>query len=107
MIRKKRFESDTQTANTYLQLFGLTQRTNTSTFDLENRVWPRPADPNFELSLGASAARVIRDQFLVFPSLRPFARNGLARGGNPSNDTIYTTPSEYVRRLSARSRYTI
>ncbi|HEX2723176.1 MAG TPA: cell surface protein SprA, partial [Gemmatimonadaceae bacterium] len=86
-----------QGANTYLQLFGLAQRTNTSTFDLENRLWPRPSDPNFELSLGASAARVIRDQFLVFPSLRPFARNGLARGANPSNDTIYTTPSEYVR----------
>jgi len=83
--------------STYLQLFGLAQRTNTSTFDIENRLWPRPSDPNFELSLGASAAKVIRDQFLVFPSLRPFAKNGLARGGNPSNDTIYTTPSEYVR----------
>jgi hypothetical protein len=95
--QEKAVESEVESANTYLQLFGLAQRTNTSTFDLENRLWPRPADPNFELSLGASAARVIRDQFLVFPSLRPFAKNGLARGGNPSNDTIYTTPSEYVR----------
>ena len=95
--QEKALESETQTSNTYLQLFGLTQRTNTSTFDLENRIWPRPADPNFELSLGASAARVIRDQFLVFPSLRPFAKDGLARAGNPSNDTIYTTPSEYVK----------
>jgi hypothetical protein len=95
--QEKAVESETQTANTYLQLFGLSQRTNTSTFDIENRIWPRPADPNFELSLGASASRVIRDQFLVFPSLRPFARNGLARGNNPSNDTIYTTPSEYLR----------
>src|SRR6185503_20247027 len=83
--------------NTYLQLFGLAQPTNTSTFDLENRLWPRPSDPNFELSLGASASKVIRDQFLVFPSLRPFAKNGLARGANPSNDTIYTTPSEYIK----------
>ncbi|MDO8502554.1 MAG: cell surface protein SprA [Gemmatimonadaceae bacterium] len=95
--QEKAVESKTQTANTYLQLFGLAQRTNTSTFDIENRLWPRPSDPNFELSLGASAAPVIRDQFLVFPSLRPFAKNGLARGGNPSNDTIYTTPSEYVK----------
>jgi hypothetical protein len=95
--QEKAVESETQTANTYLQLFGLAQRTNTSTFDIENRLWPRPADPNFELSLGASAAKVIRDQFLVFPSLRPFAKNGLARGGNPANDTIYTTPSEYVK----------
>ncbi|MBA2706878.1 MAG: cell surface protein SprA [Gemmatimonadaceae bacterium] len=84
-------------ADTYLQLFGLAQRTNTSTFDIENRLWPRPGDPNFELSLDPSATRVIRDQFLVFPSLRPFAKNGLAGPVNPSNDTIYTTPSEYVR----------
>ncbi len=95
--QEKTVEPGGQGANTYLQLFGLAQRTNTSTFDIENRLWPRPSDPNFELSLGASAAKIIRDQFLVFPSLRPFARNGLARGANPSNDTIYTTPSEYVR----------
>lgn len=87
----------TGTAATFLQLFGLAQKTNSSTFDLENRLWPRPSDPNFELSLGASAARVIRDQFLVFPSLRPFATNGLAGRLNPTNDTIYTTPSEYVK----------
>ncbi|MEO8575896.1 MAG: cell surface protein SprA, partial [Gemmatimonadales bacterium] len=95
--QEKVIESKGANANTYLQLFGLTQRTNTSTFDIENRLWPRPSDPNFELSLGASASKVIRDQFLVFPSLRPFAKNGLARGANPSNDTIYTTPSEYIR----------
>jgi hypothetical protein len=82
---------------TFLQLFGLAQKTNSSTFDIENRLWPRPSDPNFELSLGASASKVIRDQFLVFPSLRPFARNGLVGPRNPSNDTIYTTPSEYVK----------
>ncbi|MFN2602969.1 MAG: cell surface protein SprA, partial [Gemmatimonadaceae bacterium] len=89
-------ESGTQAA-TFLQLFGLSQKTNSSTFDLENRLWPRPGDPNFELSLGASASQVIRDQFLVFPSIRPFARNGLVGRTNPSNDTIYTTPSEYVK----------
>ncbi len=82
-------------ADTYLQLFGLAQSTNSSSFDIENRIWPRPGDPNFELSLGNSAARTIRDQFLVFPSLRPFARNGLA-GLNPPNDTIYSTPAEYL-----------
>ncbi|HVD60620.1 MAG TPA: cell surface protein SprA, partial [Gemmatimonadaceae bacterium] len=82
---------------TLLQLFGLAQKTNSSTFDIENRLWPRPSDANFELSLGASASKVIRDQFLVFPSLRPFARNGLVGARNPANDTIYTTPSEYVK----------
>jgi len=84
-------------ADTYLKLFGLAQSTNSSTFDLENRIWPRPSDPNFELSLGSPGARTIRDQFLVFPSAKPFAANGLASGGNPTNDTIYTTPPEYVR----------
>jgi hypothetical protein len=84
-------------ADTYLKLFGLAQSTNSSSFDLENRIWPRPSDPNFELSLGSPGAHTIRDQFLVFPSAKPFASNGLAVGGNPANDTIYTTPPEYVR----------
>lgn len=84
-------------ADTYLKLFGLAQSTNSSSFDLENRIWPRPSDPNFELSLGSPGAHTIRDQFLIFPSAKPFASNGLAVGGNPTNDTIYTTPPEYVR----------
>jgi hypothetical protein len=84
-------------ADTYLKLFGLAQATNSSSFDLENRLWPRPSDPNFELSLGSPGSRTIRDQFLIFPSAKPFASNGLATGGNPTNDTIYTTPPEYVR----------
>ncbi|MDQ6870530.1 MAG: cell surface protein SprA [Gemmatimonadota bacterium] len=85
------------TADTYLKLFGLAQSTNSSSFDLENRIWPRPSDPNFELSLGSPGSHTIRDQFLIFPSAKPFAANGLATGGNPSNDTVYTTPPEYVR----------
>ena len=84
-------------ADTYLQLFGLSQTTNNSSFDVENRIWPRPGDPNFELSLGSSGAKTIRDQFLVFPSAKPFAAAGLVGSGNPANDTIYTTPPEYVR----------
>jgi hypothetical protein len=84
-------------ADTYLKLFGLAQVTNSSSFDLENRLWPRPSDPNFELSLGSPGSHTIRDQFLIFPSAKPFASNGLASGGNPTNDTIYTTPPEYVR----------
>jgi hypothetical protein len=84
-------------ADTYLKLFGLAQSTNSSSFDLENRIWPRPSDPNFELSLGSPGAHTIQDQFLIFPSAKPFASTGLAVAGNPTNDTIYTTPPEYVR----------
>ncbi|MEO9115314.1 MAG: cell surface protein SprA [Gemmatimonadaceae bacterium] len=83
-------------AATYLQLFGLAQPTNSSTFDVENRLWPRPTDPDFALGVGAFGTSTIRDQFLVFPSVRPFASTGLAGPGNPHNDTVYTTPADYL-----------
>ncbi len=82
--------------DTYLQRFGLAQRTNSSSFDVENRLWPRPADPNVVIG-GGEAVPIIRDHFLVFPSAEPFARSGLAGSlGNPSNDTLYRTPGEYL-----------
>ncbi len=83
-------------AETYLKLFGLAQATNTSTFDVENRVWPRPTDPDFALGVGVFGTQIIRDQFLVFPSVRPFASNGIAGTANPHNDTLYTTPAQYL-----------
>ena len=83
-------------AQTFLEAFGLAQETNSSTFDFENRLWPRPSDPNLQVGFSVSSSRMINDQFLVFPSVRPFARDGLASGGNPSNDAIYSTPSEQL-----------
>jgi cell surface protein SprA len=83
-------------AQTFLQLFGLAQATNPSAFDVVNRLWPRPGDPVFSLG-GTASTRLIRDQFLVFPSLQPFARAGLAQpASNPSNDAIYSAPNEYL-----------
>lgn len=93
---------------TFLQMFGLSQATNPSEFDYENRLWPRVADPIFNLGTGAvdvrngqsfDAARIFRDYFLIFPSTRPFARRaagGLVAAGNPFNEEIYTTPGEYL-----------
>ena len=83
-------------AATYLQLFGIAQPTNSSTFDVENRLWPRPTDPDFALGVGAFGTSTIRDQFLIFPSVKPFASTGLAGAGNPHNDTVYTTPADYL-----------
>jgi hypothetical protein len=84
--------------NTYLEIFRLAQPTNRALFDAENRLWPRRQDPNFNLgSPTISATPLIRDVFIVFPSLEPFSRRGLAF--SPSlvpNDTIYRTPSEYL-----------
>lgn len=83
-------------AGSYLQLFGLAQLANATTFDFENRLWPRPNDPNF-LVANVPGSRIFRDQFIVFPSLEPFARRGLARpAAVAANDTIYRTPSEYL-----------
>lgn len=84
------------TAGSYLQLFGLSQLNSATTFDWENRLWPRPNDPNF-LVANIPGARIFRDQFIVFPSLEPFSRRGLARPSEvAANDTIYRTPSEYL-----------
>ena len=89
-------------AATFLQLFGVAQPGNPGSFDTDNRLWPRPGDPGFSLApiSGAgtvSSATGATDQFLVFPSLLPFARAGLAQpAGNPANDAIYTTPDIYL-----------
>lgn len=92
---------------TFLQMFGLSQRTNPAEFDYESRIWPRRSDPVFNLGAGAAdirngltldAARIVHDYFVVFPSLRPFAHadSGLVTPGNPTNDPIYTIPGEYL-----------
>jgi cell surface protein SprA len=92
---------------TFLQMLGLAQATSPADFDYENRLWPRASDPVFNLGAGAidvrngqsmNAGRLIREQFLVFPSLRPFSARtaGLVAPGNPTNDAIYTSPGEYL-----------
>ncbi|HEU4570160.1 MAG TPA: cell surface protein SprA, partial [Gemmatimonadales bacterium] len=81
-------------APTYLQLFGLAQPTNPSAFDAVNRLWPRDADPNLATNAGGGSAKLIRDYFVVFPSLRPFADSGRVDPPDPVNDSLYRTPDE-------------
>ena len=84
------------TSDTWLQLFGLAQSGNSATFDVDNRLFPRAGDPNYTVG-GAAGTRILRDYFLVFPSLRPFSRSGLAQpAGNPTSEAVYTTPGEYL-----------
>ena len=93
-------------AQSYLQMFGLAQGNNPQSLDVDNRLWPRPSDPNVNQSAGGVNTKLISDYFLVLPSLQPFARQttspdgqpagGLAQAGNPANDTIYRTPGEYL-----------
>lgn len=87
---------DVSRGQTYLQLFGLSQATNGAQFDVENRLWPRPNDPNV-LAAGNAGQKLFRDYFVVFPSAQPFARAGLAQPrANPANDTLYSFPNEYL-----------
>lgn len=89
---------DPSRGETYLRLFGLAQATNPALLDVENHVWPRPNDPNVRsVFSGTSQDLLIRDQFVIFPSLQPFARAGLAQPfANPANDTLYSFPNEYL-----------
>lgn len=80
-------------AQTYLQMFGLSQSGNASTFDVDNRLWPRQGDPNVAVGSAANA-KIIRDYFIILPSAHPFGRDGLVTAGNPASDTVYTTPNE-------------
>lgn len=89
---------DATRAQTYLQLFGLAQPTNSAEFDVENRLWPRPNDPNVRANFsGDTQQKLIPDYFVFFPSVQPFARAGLAQPlANPANDTLYRYPNEYL-----------
>ncbi|MEK7667093.1 MAG: cell surface protein SprA [Gemmatimonadota bacterium] len=75
-------------AATFLALLGVAQETDPTTFDQLNRLFPRQRDP-------ASGAP-LRDYYIVFPSLRPFADAGVL---TPEfrNDSLYRTPTYLLR----------
>ncbi len=75
-------------AGTYLSRLGLARATDPSTLDEFNRVFPRPRDPND----GAP----IRDLFVVFPHLTPFADATRLLPGE-RNDSLYRTPTNLLR----------
>lgn len=82
------------TASTFLELFRMARVGAPTLFDPEARVFPRRGDPVASLS-GSATSSVVRERFVILPSLRPFARSGLVGSlPNPANDTIYTTPGE-------------
>ncbi len=71
-------------AATFLGLLGIAQATDQTKFDQFNRLFPRQRDPN----LGAP----LRDLFVVFPTLKPFADSTVL---TPQfrNDSLYKTPT--------------
>ncbi len=87
---------------TYLSLLGLARATDPSTLDEYSRVFPRERDPN--------GGAPLRDIFLVFPHLMPFA-DSLRLAPSERNDSLYRTPTHLLStqgpapRFRLRARY--
>ena len=69
--------------STYLSALGLSVPTDANVVDRENRLFPRVRDP------GADA--VVREAFLIFPNLQPFADPARLQPAERS-DSLYRTP---------------
>lgn len=68
---------------TYLNRLGLALTSDATTLDVYNRVFPRERDPNGGLP--------IKDLFVVFPKLQPFADSTVLQPAE-QNDSLYSTP---------------
>ncbi len=71
------------TAETYLQQLGLAVPSDAVVFDRTNRLFPRAQDPE--------ATEVIRESYIVFPHLQPFADPARLTPAEVS-DSLYRTP---------------
>ncbi|MFL5402744.1 MAG: cell surface protein SprA [Gemmatimonadales bacterium] len=70
-------------AGTYLSLLSLALPTDANVFDRENRLFPRARDPE--------VARVLRESYIVFPHLTPFA-DSTRLTPEERSDSLYRTP---------------
>jgi len=75
------------TDETYLQLLGVALENDATKFDQYNRLFPRARDPN--------QGDPVRDQFIVFPHLTPFAE-ATKLSATERNDSLYKTPRAYL-----------
>jgi len=75
-------------APTFLSLLGVAQETDPTTFDQLNRLFPRQRDP--------SSGAPLRDYYIVFPRLRPFA-DATFLAPEFRNDSLYRTPTYLLR----------
>ncbi|NIN11438.1 MAG: cell surface protein SprA [Gemmatimonadales bacterium] len=83
---------------TYLSRLGLALSTDFSTIDEFNRVFPRPRDP------GGGAP--VRDLYLVFPHLTPFADSTRLQIGE-RNDSLYRTPTYLLFSQGPAPRFSL
>ena len=83
---------------TYLSRLGLSLSTDPSTLDEFNRVFPRERDPD--------GGAPIRDLFVVFPHLLPFADSARLQAGE-MNDSLYKTPTFLLRTRGPASKFNL
>ncbi len=87
-IRVGTSETPLDAVGTYLSRLGLATSTDATAFDEFNRVFPRLRDP------GGGAP--VRELFVVFPHLQPFADSTRLQAGE-RNDSLYRTPTFLLR----------
>ena len=75
------------TGETYLQRLGVALANDPTQFDQYNRLFPRLRDPN--------QGDPVRDLFIVFPHLAPFADSSKLTA-TERNDSLYRTPRAYL-----------
>ena len=73
--------------STYLELLGVALENDATQFDQYNRLFPRARDPN--------QGDPVRDLFIVFPHLAPFA-DSARLSASERNDSLYRTPRAYL-----------
>ena len=82
-------------ASTYLGLLGLATPTDQNVFDRENRLFPRPRDPD--------ATEVLKESYIVFPNLTPFADPRLSAAER--SDSLYKTPQYLLLAQGPSARF--
>jgi hypothetical protein len=82
---------------TYLALLGLAVATDQNVFDRDNRLFPRSRDPD--------ASEVLRESYIVFPTLTPFASPQLSAAER--SDSLYRTPLYLLLAQGPPARFQI
>ena len=83
---------------TYLAQLGLAIPTDPAVLDRENRLFPRTRDPG--------AGEVLRETYLIFPHLTPFADPGRLTAAERS-DSLYRTPTYLLLTQGPPARFQI
>jgi len=91
-------EQPLQGGGTYLSRLRIALSNDESTVDQYNRVFPRARDPN--------GGAPIRDLFLIFPHLQPFADSVRLQPAE-RNDSLYRTPTYLLNSQGPPPRFRI